>query len=140
MYIKDMKHTGENHIPYDGALSGAAAWRANAVHIPVEEIAKIRNSYEKLEHTIVQMQELLRVIEESVKLFSDHITFAKKALRDAAPDDPLRDTLAAHIEELLAKLEKIQNDHAEMEKNMRDLLAIPLPNMVSLEDSPKRLH
>ncbi|MBP9749496.1 MAG: hypothetical protein KBD21_02100 [Candidatus Pacebacteria bacterium] len=135
-----MKHIGENHIPYDGALSDAAAWSATEANVPPEGIEEIRHSYKHLERTIVQMQELLRANEESGKLLSDHIVIVQEALRGAAPDDPLRDVLVAHIEEWLAKIEKIQSDHAEVEKNMQDLLAIPLPDMVSPEAPSLRLH
>lgn len=74
------------------------------------------------------------------KIFSDHIAIAQKALRGVALDDPERDTLVAHINEWLAKLEKIQAYHTEVKKNMQDLLAVPLPNMMSPEDPPVWLH
>lgn len=112
---------------YDGPIPGAAknAVRGSGASEAGAEYVGAR--YEQVEKAIVQLQELLRVVEESGRMFSEQIDRVTEALRIAASDDPARASLEAHRDELLLVLGRLKQDRAQVEKNMRDMLAIPLP-------------
>lgn len=85
------------------------------------------------------MHELLRVIEESDKTFSEHAASIERVLRTADPNDLAAAGLAEHLRGLLPALEKIASDRAQVEKNLRYLLAIPQPGQQFPYD-PTRLQ
>ncbi len=112
---------------YDGPIPGAAKNAVRSSGASIEGAEYVGARFEQVEKAIVQLQELLEVVEESDRTYSEQIDRVTEVLRTAAPDDPARANLQNHLDELLPVLERLKNDHAQVKKNIRDMLAIPLP-------------